>query len=437
MKFRWIAGWVGVCLVSAIAAAGLTAAMLLKGVFGFGPLVTSPPSTSATSQATVPSQTNNPQSTPTMQPTPTPPRTPTGTPSPTISPSPMPTAAPSPTPEMDPYIMSAIEQYYLWQTRDLLENIYSSVSLSVVGIKIEVGSSDAVKMTNEGSGILFDEKGNIMTNAGLLSIAVDKQGKLVSGALINVYIQGIYKSFTATIVGRDMMTGLVVLHINPGAFRMHPAKFATDITLKVGQTVLAIGYPEQLYAAGCMTSGIISGLNYPVMLENGATIQMIQTNTPISSACSGGALLNLTGEVIGLTNGSLSTDLTDRMSYALSGPEALKICQNLVEKGYVSGRSWLGVTVLSAKSFLDLQKLYSLPAGLFISSIIEDSPAASVDLRKGDVITQINDTPVDVSMDIGQYVQSQPVGSLVVIRVYRRADRLYHEYEVYLEEYGD
>jgi S1-C subfamily serine protease len=432
MKLKWIAGLVLLCLVSGLAAAALTTALLMNGAFS--PLLPKKTSGTGETSATGSGSTSG-TSQPLASPSPTPRPTPTS--KPTLSPTPFPTAPTAPpTPSASPPTGNALEDLYLWQVRDHLEKIYAAAAPSVAGIRIEVSASGSVpKMTNEGSGVIIASTGEILVNANLLSIALDKQGKVLASARINALIHGIETAVPATLVGRDLMTGLAVLHVNPGTHTLVPASFAAKNVLQIGKMVLAVGYPEQTYTSGCMSSGFISGLHYPVALEDGTTLQLIQTSAPVSASCLGGPLLDLEGRVIGITCSAPSPDLSDPMSYALPGQEALRIGRDLIEKGYVSGRSWLGVTVLSEASFLDLQKRYSLPDGLMISNIIKGSPAASVDLRKGDIITRIDRQAILPSTDLGRILQSQPVGTLIVIRLYRRSDGRYHDIEVYLQEY--
>ena len=425
MKFKWIAIMASVCMITAVAASAVTAFLLTSGVIGrWRPQATDTSGeTSGTGQTSGSSQISGAAA-----------LSPTSKPSPTQKPTPVPTipakpsATPKPTPTPDPSTHSALEDLYLWQVHDLLENIYEDISPSVAGIQIEVSSSDsATRLTNEGSGIVITAAGDIALNAGLLSIAIDKQGKILPNAKIMVRISGVTGSFPASLVSRDLMTGLAVLHINPGENKLTPARFAEKANLKIGQMILTVGYPDDVFNSGCMTSGFISGLYYPVILEDGTTMQMIQTTAPISASCIGGPLLNLEGQVVGLTCSAPGQNAGDPMSYALPGDETIRICMDLIEKGYVSGRSWLGINVSLEDRFIELQKLYNLPDGRMISAIVKGSPAASVDLRIGDVITRINDTAVSPSMDLVRFMQSQPVGTLVVIRIYRRSDGKYHD----------
>jgi serine protease Do len=215
---------------------------------------------------------------------------------------------------------------------------------------------------------------------------------------------------------------------------LQPAKLAESPALKVGQLVLAVGYPDMLDEQGGLFSGLISGLNRTVILENGTAVQMIQTNAPISQICSGGPLINLLGEVIGLTNCNLAYESYDGMNYALPVDAMRAVAANLSDAGYVPGRAWLGITVLSEASFLELQYLYRFPNGLYVSSVVKDSPAYAADLRKGDVIVQINDAEVGTGMDLSAFLQTQSVGSLLRLRVYRRLENQTLTIQVYLKE---
>jgi serine protease Do len=320
--------------------------------------------------------------------------------------------------------------------KDMIANIYAATAPSVVNIEVEVDANGtAARKTNQGSGLILNKSGSIVTNASILTIALDKQGKILANAHVRVSVFGSVQAFDAVLTGRDLLTGLAVLKIVPGETVLQPAKFAEKPSLKVGQLILSIGYPDELFTSGGLTSGIITGLNRPVILDDGTNLQMIQSNAPISQTCSGGPLLNLSGEVVGLTNCALIRDVTDTMGYALAAETVQQVAKGLIENGFVAGRSWLGVSVLLQESFMELQKLYQLPDGLYISNVIKDSPAYSVDLRKGDIITAINATAVGASMDMSKFLQSQPVGSLVTIRIYRRTDGQYHDFKVYLQEY--
>lgn len=419
MKPKWIAGLAAMCLVTAAVASVMTAAALTGSFLGLN-LRPGTQETSATGQ---------PQ--PTLTPLPTPTRRPTATQPPTPGPTLTPTPTPGPT-YTDP---GASENLYILQTQQLIARIYEEVSQSVVSIEVTVATSgSSIIKANQGSGLILSETGEIATNAAILSIALDKQGNILSNATLSVKVKGVDKPFIASFIGQDVMTGLAVLKIEPVEQPLVPGTFADNTAIKVGQIVLAIGYPEILYEAGGLSSGLITGINRTVLLEDGTPVQMIQTNAPVSLACSGGPLLNLDGEVIGLTNCAVTREAVDSLSYVLPADAVQSVAGDLIENGQVSGRSWLGISVLSESSFLSLQSLYGFPNGLYISNVIKDSPAYTADLRKGDIITEINGDQVGIAMNMSKFLQSQPVGTQLLIRVYRRSDGKYHDLNAYLQE---
>lgn len=457
-KAKMILGLTGLCLLTAAVATLLTTAILMRFVFS---------STGSTTDMTSgqPQLSYRPSATPTVIPSPTPvvtdrPASPTPVPTQPVATETGPTPSVTPEPEPEPSDSSETtlpdetsdpstpvttesstgetqdEQSLIWQQYDLLETIYEKVSPSVVGIEVEVEETvTAVRRTNSGSGLIMNEDGVIVTNSSILSIAVDKYGNVFEHAEIRVYILGRDRPYFAKLIGRDPLTGIAVLQINPGYRVLQPAVFDDTPELNVGQMILAIGFPDALEESGHLYTGMISALNRPVQLEDGTSLQMIQTDARISQACSGGPLLNLNGEVIGLTNCGLVRSAYDTQSYALPAVTAQMVVSDLTSQGYVGGRSWLGVSVLVEETFLQLQTLYNYPNGLYIADVIDGSPAYTADLRRGDIITRINDNPIDTSMDMSYFLQTQPVGSMLRLQVYRRDDNRYHEFRVYLQEY--
>ncbi len=121
--------------------------------------------------------------------------------------------------------------------------------------------------------------------------------------------------------------------------------------------------------------------------------------------------------------------------YALPIEVVQRRSQDLVTQGYFSGRAWLGVTVPQEAISLEHTELYRIPDGLYTHSVIKDSPAYTADLRKGDIITKINGSDVETHESLMVFLQSQAIGAMVDIEVYRKSDGNYHQLKVYLQEY--
>ncbi len=408
MKIKRIAGLAALCMVSAVAASILTVVCLMLGVFGLS--IQSPLSQATTQTSTGVSPT------PTTEPTVTP----------TVT-----TIAPTPTPE----VSGAADGLTLLQNHQLVEDIYQMVSPSVVGIEVVVTESGtSISQTNAGSGLILSKTGDIVTNAGILSIALDKNGHVMPNATISIKIKGIEQVFLATLTGRDMMTGLAVLKINPLTHVLTPGKFGSASDIKVGQMVLAVGFPDIQFSSGGLTNGLITGIYRIALLEDGTPMQLIQTNAPVSLNSSGGPLVNLDGEIIGLTNCAIQDGPDDLMGCVLPGSTVRLVANDLIKNGEVTGRSWVGITVLNETGFLALQKLYGFPDGVYVSSVNNDGPAYTANLRVGDIIVEINGEKTATSMNLIKYLQGQPVGSLIEITVFRRSDNKTHDLKVYTQE---
>jgi S1-C subfamily serine protease len=445
-KIKWITGLLALSLVSAGLASALTAFVFLRGfseknVFSawlrqsletgvqsdspnqvdLSPGETGPTETVLTT--TLPTPTLTPEPTPTEKPDPT--STPTPTPTKKLTPTPTPTA-----------LVNAVEQLWLWQTRKQVQKIYDDIAPSVVGVQVTVKANESqTAQTNAASGLIIDEEGTVVTDARVLTIALDKHGELLPDARIHIRVRGLSRLYEADLIGRDLVTGLAVLSIQANAMTFPVPQFSESPGLNVGQMILAVGYPDDLDESGGLSMGFINALNRTVVLESGISVQMIETDLKISSLCSGGPLLNLQGEVIGLTNCGLVRNPYDQVTCALPVNSMLAVAQNLADQGYVDGRSWLGITVLSESSFIELQRLYRFPDGLYVSNVIQDSPAYVADLRRGDIITQINGEPVSVSMDLSAFLKTQPVGATLDVIVYRKTDDQLHTIQVLLQEY--
>ncbi|MGI6327102.1 MAG: S1C family serine protease [Saccharofermentanales bacterium] len=430
MNTKRIVGLAALCLICAVAASALTLWAMTRGLFGIYPPT---PETGATPQTSPQDSTATP--TPTKKPTPTPTKAPSVTSQPTISVPPTPTPKPNEATNGDPEPKDHPEDSMILSTERLIEKLYEEVSPSVVSIEVEVEEFGKSQFrTNQGSGLILRETGEIATNAAILSIATDKNGNLLANAIVRVKVKDIDRPFAAALIGHDVLSGLAVIKIDPADHKLKPGVFAQAPDVRIGQVVMAVGYPDILYESGGLSSGLITGINRTVLLEDGLAVQMLQTNAPVSLNCSGGPLLNLKGEVLGLTNCAVIREAIDSLSYVLPSAVVQTVSVELIDNGQTSGRSWLGVSVLSEASFLELQKLYGLPDGLYVSHVISDSPAYTADLRKNDIITRLNGIDVGTSLDISRFLQINPPGTLVEIRVYRRTDGRYYNLKTYLQE---
>nr|WP_057801828.1 trypsin-like peptidase domain-containing protein [Levilactobacillus acidifarinae] len=255
-------------------------------------------------------------------------------------------------------------------------------------------SKSALEEASEGSGVVYKKSGNtayIVTN-----------NHVVSGSSALRVVTSSGKQLQAKLVGKDSVTDLAVLKVNGSSLKT-VASFGDSDKIKVGETALAIGSPLGSQYATSLTEGIISAKKRTIETTNSAGTQtgnatVIQTDAAINPGNSGGALINVGGQVIGITSSKIASDTSgtsvEGMGFAIPSKEVVNIINQLVKKGKVV-RPALGITYVDLanvsssqqKSILKLPS--SVDAGVVVMSTTSDSPAKKAGLTKYDVITEL------------------------------------------------
>lgn len=193
--------------------------------------------------------------------------------------------------------------------------------------------------------------------------------------------------------------------------------------LNVGDSVIAIGNPlgELTFS---LTSGAVSALDREITLSNSITMNLIQTDCAINSGNSGGALFNLYGEVVGVTNakysGSGGGASIDNIGFAIPINHVKEIIKSIIENGYIT-KPYIGVSVTDVS--WETQS-YGLPKGAAVRSIAEDGPAAAAGLEENDIITAINGEEINGSKALVDVVRDSSVGDELVLTVYRKGESI-------------
>ena len=194
--------------------------------------------------------------------------------------------------------------------------------------------------------------------------------------------------------------------------------------MNVGTDVVAIGNPLGTLG-GTVTKGIVSAINRDITVE-GKEMTLIQTDAAINGGNSGGALFNMHGEVIGITNAkyssssSSSTASVDNIGFAIPMNHVYNIVKSIIENGYIE-KPYIGVSVLTVSS--ETQK-YGLPSGAAVQTITKDSPAEAAGLQVNDIITKANDTDITTSNDLVKLVRAANPGDELTLTVYRQGETL-------------
>lgn len=260
-------------------------------------------------------------------------------------------------------------------------------------------------MTGLGSGFIISQDGYVVTN-----------NHVISGAdQITVIFNNGVDEVPAELVGTDPKTDIAVLKIDPEAVEIEPVSWGDSEISRVGDIVLAIGNPLGL--GGTVTSGIISSINRDI--GSGPYVDFIQTDAPINRGNSGGPLFNLDGKVIGINSMIISqTGGSVGLGFSIPSSTAKLIVNQIISFGQAK-RGWLGVQIQDLTPEFSESLGYDSTDGAFVASVQPDSPAAKSNIQAGDIIMEFNGKKISSFKDLPKVVAETPVGSEVVVSVWR------------------
>ena len=258
-----------------------------------------------------------------------------------------------------------------------------------------------------GSGVIISSDGYILTCA-----------HVVDGAsTITVTIGD--KDYTATLVGEDTTSDIAVIKID--ADGLTPATVGNSDSLKVGQSVMAVGNPLG-ELGGTVTGGMISALNRSVTIQGSSsvnTMSLIQMDASVSPGNSGGGLFNMNGELVGIVNAKSSSSDAEGLGFAIPGNDAVKVAQELLENGYVTGRPYLGITYLAVTDAQTASQLGVNAYGVYVVEVVKGGPAEKAGLQAGDRIVSVDGSEVATQSDLGTLMQNHKAGDTIEITVAR------------------
>src|ERR1035437_1405798 len=307
----------------------------------------------------------------------------------------------------------------------------ATVSPSVVAITVTSGQGGG-----QGSGVIFDTKGHILTNNHVVAAGG-------SGSTLSVTLND-KRTYDATVVGTDPSTDLAVIKLTNAPTDLKAITLGDANAIKVGDQVMAVGKPLGL--AGTVTTGIVSALNRPVTTSDAQQQQQpgdptqqqqptadpvvtnaIQTSAAINPGNSGGALVNTGGQLIGINSaiaslgssgGSTSQSGNIGIGFAIPVNEARSIADQLIASGKAT-HPYLGV---SSKDGVVADGSAKRAAAV-LSNVVSGTPADQAGLQVGDAITAVDGNSIDGSLSLVAQVRQRTVGDAVALKVIRNGQR--------------
>ena len=258
-----------------------------------------------------------------------------------------------------------------------------------------------------GSGVIISSDGYILTCA-----------HVVDGAS-NITVTINDKDYTATLVGEDTTSDIAVIKIDANG--LTPATVGDSDSLKVGQNVMAVGNPLG-ELGGTVTGGMISALNRSVTIQGSSsvnTMSLIQMDASVSPGNSGGGLFNMNGELVGIVNAKSSSSDAEGLGFAIPINDAIKVAQELLENGYVTGRPYLGITYLAVTDAQTASQLGVNAYGVYVVEVVKGGPAEKAGLQAGDRIVSVDGTEIASKDDLGTLMQKHAAGDTLSITIAR------------------
>lgn len=340
-------------------------------------------------------------------------------------------------------VISLVTNTYLYgQVKDLAKQINGNggdnsikkvdydVNTNVVDIVKEVSDSvvtievyNSGLNSSSGSGVVYQKGGDkayVVTNHHVVD----------GGDTINVLFNS-GESVNATLLGSDQYTDLAVLEIEP-EFEVNPIVIGDSNLLDVGEAVLAIGSPLGSNYNGSTTLGIVSGTNRIVSVDLNSDgvddwdMSVIQTDAAINPGNSGGALINMAGELVGIT--SMKITSTDGMGFAIPISEAMNSIEQLKENGKIE-RPVLGIQVIAMSNISLRQRYYnnitsSSLEGVYVYSVQSGSAADKAGVKEGDIINKVDDTKITTYKSFLSSLYAKSVGDTITLTIERDGEEM-------------
>jgi S1-C subfamily serine protease len=290
------------------------------------------------------------------------------------------------------------------------QELVKKVGPAVVSIVTETVSYNwfyqAVPQTGAGTGIIISPDGYIVTNNHVVEDANKVTVTLSDG-----------NTYEATSIATDPQTDLAVVKIDASnLIYLHLLSSSLE-QLNVLDPVVAVGNALALPGGPTWTAGVVSNLGRSIELDTGVVLyDLIQTDASINKGNSGGPLVNMAGQVVGI-NTAIASD-SENIGFAISTDTIIPVVQSLIENGKVS-RPWLGVQVTTVTSTIRSYYRLSVDTGALIVRVTSGSPADKAGLRAGDVVTKIDNKDISTAEDLISAIGSHQIGDQVSIVYYR------------------
>ncbi len=288
-----------------------------------------------------------------------------------------------------------------------IPDIYTKASGSVVSI-ICTSTNGFNSSTSSGSGVILTKDGYIATNNHVINGASIITVKTIAG-----------QSLDAQLVGKDERTDLAVLKVSPEK-DLPSAEIGNSANIRVGDLAVAIGNPLQEELVSTLTVGYISAIDRTMIIDE-RQMTMLQTDAAINPGNSGGALINIYGQVIGITTAKSTGYDIEGLGFAIPMNEAIPVLESIIKNGYVTGRPLIGITGIDITQ--SIAQANDLPVGVYVNSVNPGGSADKAGIKNGDVIIECEGQKIESVDDINAIRDTHKVGDTIKFVIVRNGKK--------------
>ncbi|MFH1651265.1 MAG: trypsin-like peptidase domain-containing protein [Chloroflexota bacterium] len=337
-------------------------------------------------------------------------------------PPPVPTSQPAPAPAPPPVPVTPINPDWTPPqpetatiTLPSIADVVARIKPSVVAITTEVVTLDFFNrpftQQGAGSGWIIDSDGIIVTNNHVVEGARTITVALDDGRTFNADPKNVFT---------DALNDIAILQID--AQNLPAVSVSTSKSHRVGDWVVVIG--NSLGLGISAKEGIISRVSVDIPVTQAQTLyDLIETSAAVNPGNSGGPLVDLAGEVIGMTSAKIATSGVEGMGYAISTETALPIIEALVKNGYVV-RPWLGISLYTVDQFTAARYNLAMNQGALVTQVAQGSPADRAGIKPGDVIVSFNGKEMTTAESLIRAIHTTTIGQPVPLTFYRGTESM-------------
>ena len=301
--------------------------------------------------------------------------------------------------------------------------IYEQACGQVVGVTTEVTYTNFFGMNSSsavsGTGFIIREDGYILTNYHVIEYAAQDKSVNVDVILYDG------TRYTASIVGYEKYNDVAVLKID--ASGLNAVSFGNSDSIAVGEVVYAVGNPlgELDFS---MSTGHVSALDRAITSdESGVAINMFQIDAAVNSGNSGGPVYNAAGEVVGIVTAKYASTGVEGLGFAIPINDAAKIADDLITKGYVTGKAQMGITFdpdYNSTYGQYYASYWRMPSGTYVKEVTPGSSAEKAGIQAKDIITRLGDTEIKNYSDLTAALYGFSAGETTEVTVYRAGEEI-------------